>query len=87
MTMMIMHSCCAIKSPWAYFIAHHIIWASLGLIGIIWLRIMGFAMAGWIVEDVQEGVWTCIGGTLKAAIIMGVAPEGALGVTAARGYR
>ena len=38
--------CCAIKSPWAYFIAHYIIWASLRLIGIIWLRIMGFAIAG-----------------------------------------
>ena len=28
--------CCAIKSPWAYFIAHHSIWALLGLTGVIW---------------------------------------------------
>ncbi|PKC50647.1 hypothetical protein RhiirA1_485708 [Rhizophagus irregularis] len=59
-------SCTGICSP------HHIIWASLGLIGIIWLRIMGFTMAGWIIEGVQEGVWTYTGNIVKAAIRMGL---------------
>ena len=38
--------CCAIKSLWAYFIAHHIIWALFGFTGVIWLKIRGFIMVG-----------------------------------------